>query len=115
MFEVGKTYKTRDGRDARVICVDRADEVRPIVALVMDVDGNEGLYTFRESGKYGLGRAHVDLMPPMITKYVNVYPGEGSLSGTHDTGWKAKEKAGANAIAIAVPINYYEGQGKEEE
>ena len=33
-IEVGKTYKTRDGRKARVICVDRLGPHDTVVALV---------------------------------------------------------------------------------
>lgn len=56
-FETGKLYKTRDGRKARVICVDRKDPFKdygvesPIVALVETV-GEESPLIFDSSGRY---------------------------------------------------------------
>ena len=37
-FKVGQVVKTRDGRDARVICVDKVGDY-PMIALI-----NDGLY-----------------------------------------------------------------------
>jgi hypothetical protein len=34
MIEIGKQYKTRDGRDARVLCVDSPDKLYRVVAVV---------------------------------------------------------------------------------
>lgn len=114
MFEVGKTYKTRDGRDARVICVDR-EGIRPIIALVRQVDKDEFLMEYRPGGYDNMDgvESSLDLMPPMITKYVNVYMHQSAIMGTYDTPEEARANVNKElAIAIAVPLPYYEGQGK---
>lgn len=52
-FEVGKTYKTRDGRDARVICVDYREQYNySIVALVTSPStGSEDIVCYKPDGK----------------------------------------------------------------
>jgi len=50
-IEVGKIYLTRDGRKARVICIDRKNNERPVITLVDDFD-KELIYTYTSTGKY---------------------------------------------------------------
>lgn len=54
-FEVGKTYMTRGGALARVICVDRKCSF-PIVALVQGPDNMGGIYetiySYSSNGRY---------------------------------------------------------------
>lgn len=33
-IEMGKKYRTRDGREARVLCTDRKDDKHPVVAMI---------------------------------------------------------------------------------
>lgn len=62
-FEVGKLYKTRDGRKARVICVDSKYIDHPIVALVESKSAGEDLYQFKSDGKWvALGESDLDLI-----------------------------------------------------
>lgn len=62
-FEVGKLYKTRDGRKARVICVDSKCTHLPIVALVESESAEECLYQFKSDGKWvALGESNIDLV-----------------------------------------------------
>lgn len=52
-FEVaksGKPVRTRDGRKARIICTDRVGTTYPVVALVTQKGGYEGLMTFTTGG-----------------------------------------------------------------
>lgn len=67
-FEVGKTYKTRDGREARVICIDRKvpSDATPaqIVALVTMKNGFEGVHTYRSDGSKGWEHTPGDLLLP---------------------------------------------------
>lgn len=50
-FEVGRVYKTRDGRDARVICVDSAVPKYPIIALMKDGE-LEAVSSHTRDGKF---------------------------------------------------------------
>lgn len=60
MFTVGQTYKTRDGRDARVIATDLKGE--DTIAAV--IEGT--LYTYQSSGRYYLcEESDIDLMPQL--------------------------------------------------
>lgn len=70
IFEVGKTYKTRDGRDARVICIDRNCDY-PIVILLKTSNTHEAImsltsngYRYRDSDKGYILGAPEDLMTP---------------------------------------------------
>ena len=49
-IEVGKTYETRDGRLARVICTDRKFDDTPVVALVTNKGGQEWCYGYHSDG-----------------------------------------------------------------
>lgn len=67
-FEVGKTYKTRDGRDARVICTDRENNTPyKVIALVNGVYGNYGeavlSYTPEGLNSAGIPFSDSDLIP----------------------------------------------------
>lgn len=60
MIEVGQKLKTRDGRDARILCVD-FDNVYPVVAAVMCFE-NEVIYFYNKDGKIKDIETHIDLM-----------------------------------------------------
>ena len=63
-FKVGMQVRTRDGRDARIICVD-AKASEPIIALVRNHTGRDNTYHYYDNGKYFSGEKHdLDLMPP---------------------------------------------------
>ena len=51
-FKVDDATTTRDGRKARIICVDRAGAGFPILALVMNGALSEILMSYTASGKY---------------------------------------------------------------
>ena len=59
-IELGKTYKTRDGLKARVICVDRKFD-DPVVALFFMGD-YESIGTFRADGRYCSEESGTDLI-----------------------------------------------------
>lgn len=64
-FERDKVYKTRDGREARVICVDAPDR-RPIIALIRHTD-NSGWATqsyFADGSIWTDGVSAIDLILP---------------------------------------------------
>jgi hypothetical protein len=107
VFEVEKTYKTRDGRDARVICVDAdLDGGQQIIALVDKYcDGRRNTYNcFHANGHYFLdGTNHMcDLMPPMRTVWVNFFKSGNAFF--HETKQKAEHHEGGGSIATAIPV-----------
>lgn len=72
-FKVGETYKTRDGRNARVVAfvpdAKYADE--RMVAVV-----NGQIFTYCEDGASSLdGEGVLDLLPNKRTVWVNFYDG----------------------------------------
>ncbi len=60
MFQVGQRVKTRNGRDARVLCVD-LHSCYSMVAAVM-TDGKEVLYYYQEDGKVKNFETPMDLI-----------------------------------------------------
>ena len=111
-FTVGQKCQTRDGRDARVICVDRAGK-HPIVALVTDRQGYEHLYSYPSSGI----RAPVDgddpseLIPPKRsgTFWVNVY--DGYPSSCHGSKELALKNSFSPTRLACVEVQWTEGDG----
>lgn len=56
-LEVGKTYLTRNGRKARVICTDRLDPNYTVVALVRKDSFSEEACAYTSNGKFDLNDA----------------------------------------------------------
>ena len=46
-----KKVVTRDGRSARIVCTDRVNFDRPVMALVMTKSGIENSYSYRTNGQ----------------------------------------------------------------
>jgi hypothetical protein len=65
-IEMGKKYRTRDGQDVRILCVD-APGSRPVISLV---DNN--LCRWTEDGHFWIGRNnhHMDLIE--VTPYSDI-------------------------------------------
>jgi hypothetical protein len=51
-ISMDKKYKTRDGRDVRVLCVDRTHPRYPVIALIFDTDGVEEYSAFSSTGGF---------------------------------------------------------------
>lgn len=67
---------TRDGRSARVICMDAINE-NPIVALVTAYDGSEVIYSYTKDGLItSCGECNLDLFfaNEMKEGWLNIYP-----------------------------------------
>lgn len=47
-IEMGKQYRTRDGRSVRILCVDRGGNNYPVVALI----SGQLVYSFGETGSF---------------------------------------------------------------
>ena len=52
-IEMGKEYRTRDGRKVRLLCVDRKAD-QPVVAILVNAIGTENVETFSSTGGYHL-------------------------------------------------------------
>lgn len=77
----GKKVQTREGNEVRIICFDRKDAVRPIVALVMTPDTKaqiaryfEEVHYYSPNGKEDADMPHLDLVMATEKKdgWVNV-------------------------------------------
>ena len=104
-FEAGKTYKTRDGRDARIYATDGKD-VTPIHGAVDSGDGWE-VCVWKPTGKHFCEKG-ADLMPPKKKAWVNIYPGGAGVA--YDERASADGNCDCNRIAC-VEIEYHEGEG----
>lgn len=72
----GEPVQTRDGRAARIICLDRLGEDCPIVALVKDSEGYENMYAYTTTGAFTpMADCTLDLVmvPVQREGWVNVY------------------------------------------
>lgn len=84
----GKPVCTRDGRKARIVCFDKADE-RPIVALISD-NGSEFVYEYLINGKcYKNKDDSNDLM----------------MLPEKKEGWVNIDKGGSGKIAVSSPYS----------
>jgi hypothetical protein len=80
-IELGKKYTTRDGRPARVLCVDRKGDICPVVALVASkVDDSDLVVQYTSDGhaNKSVDKSGLDLIPvpEKRTVWLNIYPGE---------------------------------------
>ncbi|OWT55251.1 hypothetical protein [Candidimonas nitroreducens] len=60
-IEMGKKYKTRDGKPVRILCVDRDNEVFKVVALVTGRYGEE-TWNYTAAGTRGAVDTGLDLV-----------------------------------------------------
>lgn len=101
-IEIGD-YVTRDGRKARVICIDAEDRDYPVVALVKNDTGVEHPHTFTIEGKYSDNDMHcaIDLIktrrePVYVQGWLNVYNDGHSF---HNTKMNANKYPRSDRIA----------------
>lgn len=116
-IEMGKTYRTRDGKPARVIAVDRVSLQHPVLALVKTSATEEHVYSYTTDGKYAwtIETSH-DLIEvkPEITGWVNIYKvGTDNWYAFKKTREDADGHARAERIAC-IPITFREGDGLED-
>lgn len=110
-LELGKHYKTRDGRKVRIICVDKMSDSHPIVGLILEGDW-EAISAYTEQGKYATYDSHEDIVsewrePITVEGWVNVndsFP----ISKFYKTKFEADAGAGADRIAC-VKVKGVEG------
>jgi hypothetical protein len=107
-FKPGETYKTRDGREARVYAVDGGRNQNIIHGALL-MDGAWLSQTWSSDGRMIKGNlCPEDLMPPKRGLWVNVYDG-----GAVSYGFACRDDADASAgeYRIArIRVEYTEGQ-----
>jgi hypothetical protein len=105
-IELGKTYRTRDGRPARIHAVDIKGESYPVLASIEE-DGREWTYRFSADGRYEYG-CNFDLIEvtPHYTRWMVMHPGYGFMSQGEAV--KAARTIDNSAV---VRVAWYEGEG----
>ena len=81
-FKVGDKGKTRCGEPYRIICTDRNHDVYSMIVLVGS--NKERVENYTSIGSYVERQpcSDHDLLPPTVTKYLNVWIQKGSRSTT---------------------------------
>lgn len=102
-FQAGETYRTRDGREAKIYATDGAGRF-PIHGCL---NGRMMVWTADGKATHGEHFGDIDLMParlePIKVKmWANVY--EGDVHDLHATAKEAQETADDEALRIAVPV-----------
>ena len=73
---------TRDGRNVRILCTDRRNSRRPIVALIEDENNADDVYTFKKDGSWDIsGEENINdlfFAPEKKEGWINI------LKGTYD-------------------------------
>ena len=105
MISMGKKYRTRDGRDVRLLCVDGPDPF-PVIGII---DGDSHATSWAANGNLTDVNPdyHTDLIeyhePDIRTIWVNVYGDWTVAYGTEDD---AKLCAISPALSIAQPVTF---------
>lgn len=97
---------TRDGRPVRILCTDRKGTEHPIVGLVLEATGEEGVTCWCENGDWlrATNTSNWDLINPVKKVYINLFKNDAGRT-YYDTREEA-EKAG-NASNKANPFVGY--------
>ena len=114
-FEAGKTYKTRDGREALIYCTDAPGEYPIHGRVAGDPDPN----SWTGAGRYVSdthGSSLRDLLPPAPLRirekrWCNVWPGGWTFE--YETADTARKVADRGCIRVAVPCELVEIEGDE--
>ncbi len=112
-FQAGKTYRTRDGREARVYATD-GKGLCPIHGAIRFQDGWSA-HEWARGGEDFRGKPGWDLMPIKCEAWILVRPTTGDYCARFNTREEAQEAARhskqfADACAL-VRIEYEEGEG----
>jgi hypothetical protein len=112
-----RKYVTRDGRPARIVCVDAAN-YHPIVALVEEVEGYEYPHRYDKDGRYITGSDGKDDLQDVPEEHTVWFVHEKNAYLPHP--FPNKEEADAyrsrwpkREISAIVKVTYKEGQMDE--
>lgn len=121
MISMDKKYKTRDGHDVRILCVDyNSIYIGSCVVGTYKVDGDkEFLTTWSAEGKLWSGRSSgMDLIEvkPRIKRevWINVYPTRAYAHPSKeiaDSAYFAKDRI----ACVPITIEYTEGEGLSDD
>ena len=87
---------TRDGRNVRIICTDRIDFDKPVLALVMERSGIENLYSYRTNGQlFRTDFSDQDLFFASEKRegWINLYKWDNSIGCYVSNPFSSEEKA----------------------
>lgn len=101
--------QTRDGRKARIICVDRAGYYTPIVALVVNDNGEDIVCCERDGRSIPRGDDLINV-PVTHKRWINIYP---CLSAAFKSRKEADDAAYADRIAC-IFVEFKEGEGLDK-
>jgi hypothetical protein len=118
LIRMDREYVTRDGREVRLLCIDRKSDY-PVMGLVPDKSGEfETAHSYSSAGRYSItGICDLDLIPKPVkhtrTVWFNVYRGFGGLNlSDYSTREHADDAANSSRIAcIERTIEFVEGEG----
>lgn len=105
-ISMDKKYRTRDGRDVRLLCVDGPKEDMPVFGFI---SGNLGTSVWRVDGSWSATQHANDLIeyhePDIRTIWVNVYE-EGGVMGynTERSARYAAFRSRYDPTLIALPV-----------
>lgn len=105
-------FQTRDGRPARVLCIDLKSQGAPVLAAVKFNDGREEVYSYAEDGTWYVGSGTHDLIPRPVRrrKWINIYKNQEHYSTLFDSKEDADGRNGMDRIAC-IEIEFTEGEG----
>ena len=108
MIDFSKPIETRDGRKVRILATDVKCKFYPVVAVLMDDDGDESVDSYTADGKYsveGCGCEGDDLVnvPEKHTLWLTIFY-DGSASG-YTTEQQAREWPLGDVLKI-IPVEY---------
>lgn len=114
-IDMKKQYRTRDGREVRILMTDGGDWQWPVIAAYKDHDGNwwplhctkDGRVTGSHSGD---PRDLIEVPPRIKRKvWVNVY--ERGFGDTHTSRESADECSSGRIACVEIDIDVEEGHG----
>lgn len=118
MIDINKKYRTRDGREVRILMTDGGDWCYPVIAAYKDTEGRWWPLHLTAEGRFSpSGRKDLlDLIEvkPRIQRevWVNVYPMSMEGVRIHLSKDKADREAGKSRIAcVKLVIDCEEGEG----
>ena len=106
----GGKCKTRDGRDARIICTDRLDTIYPLIVLIR-LNNEEKMFDCTKEGRYKLDEYNVSWLvniPETRTLWLNVY-----INFLASSVFESKEMADSHSQhrVACIKVEYQEGDG----
>ena len=100
---------TRNGEDVRIICTDKKDAVRPLIALITQDDGTEYLQTYLPDGRISEAINYIDdlfFAPKKKEGWINVYSDEDKYKLGATYFYHSEQEAKAN-VAVTGGLYKY--------